>query len=370
MGRRQYVQAGLALIGEDLEPRRNICIEIDNESITAIHTSASCPLERIGGSDIFALPQPGLGHVHSADHLFPEYGVDRNLKELVSPPTGLKHLLLERATEKGIIDAITRYYYLAWRQGLGLLVDFREGGGYGCFLAKKAMEKTPEGLDVVVLGRPGPEFPNWCDGLGLSSPLDYPITELRDLVGKYRPAMTHVAETPETRRMGDFELALDLGFDAVIHGTYLTREDLELLASTSMGLVICARSNLWHGLGIPPVREAFEEVPLVALGSDNAAWMTPSPWREAELALLLARLGGPTGDWLADKILRSLFITPYKLVGEVPRIIKEGYRARFLLYHMDSTGLLESKSIKYGIIKRILSGFIVGRLDDGNLSLL
>ncbi|MCE4620205.1 MAG: amidohydrolase family protein [Desulfurococcales archaeon] len=370
MAKTRHVKAGLLLRGENLAIEEDRCIHIRGEIIESIETISTCPLEATGSGDIVALPQPGLAHVHSGDHLFPEYGVDEELAKLVAPPNGLKHRLLAGADDSRLEEAILEYYRMAWRLGNGLLIDFREGGGHGCLIAKKALEKAPQGIRVVVLGRPGPGFPHGCDGLGLSSPLDHSKEELLRLVASNRPAFTHVAETKEAREKGDLELAIEAGFDAIVHGTYLSRGDLGRLREKGVGLVMCPRSNLWHGVGIPPVRDALETVGDVALGSDNAAWMPPNPWREAETALLLARLEGPTGEWLARRVLEALFISPYKLVGLRPRIIGEGWPARFLLYMAGETGLTRSRSLVYGLVKRVFTGYLVGRVDDGELSLL
>ena len=370
MAKTRHIRTGLLLRGQGLAVEEDKCIHIQGDTIQSIEATATCPLDAAGSGEIVALPQPGLAHVHSGDHLFPEYGVDEELAKLVAPPNGLKHRLLARADAMRLEEAILEYYRMAWRLGNGLLIDFREGGGRGCLIAKRALEKAPPGIRVIVLGRPGPGFPHGCDGLGLSSPLDHAKDELLHLVESYRPAFTHVAETREAREKGDLELAIEAGFDAIVHGTHLSRGDLQRLREKGIGLVLCPRSNMWHGLGIPPVREALEIVGDVALGSDNAAWMPPNPWREAETALLLARLRGPTGEWLARRVLEALFISPYKLVGLRPRIIEEGWPARFLLYMASETGLTRSRSLLYGLVKRIFTGYLVGRVDDGELSLL
>jgi len=369
MAKEIQFRAHLLLRGENLEIERDRCITINEGIIQSIQTTASCSSTALGGS-LVILPEPGLAHVHSGDHLFPEIGVDLDLEKLVAPPDGLKHKLLARSSPEKLVIAIRDYYELAWRLGNGILIDFREGGGVGCSIARKALDQVPEGIRVVILGRPGPEFPLGCDGLGLSSPLDYSLEELKTLVSNYRPAFTHVAETRQSRKRKDLEIAIETGFDALVHGTHLSRRDLEEIENHNIGLILCPRSNLWHGIGIPPVREALRIVRMVALGSDNASWIPPNPWREAEASLLLSRLSGPTGDWLALSILRALFINPYLLVGEKPKIVEEGVSANFIVYSDNGIGLLRSESLYYGLLKRIMTGFIIARVDNGVISYL
>lgn len=362
------VKADMALVGESLRVEKRVCISVREGLVESITSQASCRPGALGGENLIVTPQPALLHAHSGDHAFPEYGVDMRLEALVAPPHGLKHRRLQALPGDILLAAVTEYYRLAWRLGVGLLADFREGGGVGCSIARRALESAPEGIAVVVLGRPGPEFPRGCDGLGLSSPLDYEGDELRRLVDEFKPAFTHVAETRESRLMGDFELALEAGFTGVVHGTHLSREDLEAMKSRGMGLVLCPRSNLWHGVGVPPVREALTVLDRVGVGSDNASWMTPNIWREMEAALLLARSSGPTGEWLAERLLRGVFIESYRMVGARPRLLAEGAPAYFLVFNSADYGMVRAESPYYGLVKRLGGENLVARVDMGEVS--
>ncbi len=363
-------RAGLALV-DGLQARRDVCIHVESGLIESIESPATCPQGYFGGPGLVALPQPGIAHAHSGDHLFPEAGYDMRLQDLVAPPSGLKHRLLAAAPRDRLVEAIREYYSLAWRLGAGLLVDFREGGGEGCLAAKEAASLAPEGLAVVVLGRPGPGFPEGCDGVGLPSALDYDEATLRELASRYKPSMVHVAETPFLRESGDLERALEAGFTGLVHGTFLSPRDLDAVSDSGAWLVLCVRSNMWHGLGLPPVAAAAERVERLALGTDNAAWTTPNPWRELEAALLAARLqSAPAGEDLAAKLLDALLVQPYLMVGERPRVIAEGAPARFLLFNVEEWGVERAWSSLYALAKRLGGENLVARVDDGEVSLL
>lgn len=364
------VRAKLAVLGDELRVEKDICLNIKDGIIESITSSAACGVNAFGGDSLIVTPQPALLHTHSADHAFTEYGVDRDLESLVAPPDGLKHVKLSKLDKEPIVESILEFYRLAWRYGVGLLADFREGGGVGCSLAKEAYRRAPEGLQVLVLGRPGPEFPRGCDGLGISSPLDYSIEELKSLTNTLRPALTHVAETKKAREKGDLELAVKAGFDAVIHGTHLTEEDLMLIKTSGLGLILCPRSNLWHGIGIPPIYEALKVLDRIGLGSDNAAWMTPNIWREIEVAILIARSKGPVREWLARKILRGIFVESYKIMGAKPRIVEEGEPANFLIFNVDDYGFERAESVYYALTKRLGGENLVARVDGGEISFL
>jgi cytosine/adenosine deaminase-related metal-dependent hydrolase len=57
----------------------------------------------------------------------------------------------------------------------------------------------------------------------------------------------------------------------VVHGTQLTRPELERLAAIGATLVTCPRSNQWVGVGVPPVAAFYEAGIAVAVGTDSLA---------------------------------------------------------------------------------------------------
>jgi Cytosine deaminase and related metal-dependent hydrolases len=362
------IRAGLALVGFELSVRFDICVFIRDGVIESIEGYGSCSESSFGSPSLALLPQPGNAHVHSADHAFPEYGVQMGLRDLVAPPQGLKHRLLESTPGEELVRAISEFYKLSWRMGLGVLLDFREGGGLGCMLARKARELLPGGLKVVILGRPGPMWPEGCEGLGVSSPLDYDLEFLREVALKHKPAMAHVAEDIEARIAGDLERAVEAGLDAIVHGVYLSKEDLDVLREKGIALIICPRSNMWHSTGIPPVAEALKREVTIALGSDNAAWQTPDIWAEAQTALLLARAQGLKDEWIARRLLEAIMITPYLLANMKPPVVIEGGAAKMVVANLEATGVLRAKNHHHAILKRVGPWNIVARIDGNNIT--
>jgi cytosine/adenosine deaminase-related metal-dependent hydrolase len=57
----------------------------------------------------------------------------------------------------------------------------------------------------------------------------------------------------------------------VVHGTQLTRPELDRLAAIGATLVTCPRSNQWVGVGLPPVAAFYEAGVAVAVGTDSLA---------------------------------------------------------------------------------------------------
>ncbi len=357
----------MALTGWELEVKRYVCLHLREGLVESVESWGSCSSDSPGGESLLVLPQPGNAHVHSADYAFPEYGVDMGLKELVAPPDGLKHKLLESTPPSMLVGAMTEFYTLAWSMGLGLLVDFREGGGRGCKLAQKAKSLTPRGLKVLILGRPGPEWPEGCEGLGVSSPLDYEVSTLRRLSSEHKPAMAHVAEDLEARIHGDLERAFDAGLDAIVHGVHLKREDLEAMRDRGLALILCPQSNMWHGLGMPPVAEAFKIGVRTALGTDNSSWNIPEIWGEARATLLIARLQGFKEEKAALEVLKSIMVNPYTIVGVKPPVIEEGYEAKMIIVDTSNLGIFRALNPYSGIVKRVSPASIIARVDGSDL---
>ncbi len=350
------VRFGLTLKGRELEPVRDGCAWISRDGVLeSLEGSSTCPPEHAGGPRTLLLPPAAIAHAHSADRLFPEYGVDRPLHALVAPPSGEKHRRLARLSREQLVDSALTYYREAERAGAGLVADFRELGGLGCETAREAARQL-KWLRVVVLGRPGPRFPKGCDGLGLSSPLDYSERELEELSSSFRLRAVHVAETPATRLAGDLEIALRAGFNILVHGTHLSRRDLEIAAASGVSLVVCAGSNMWHGTGIPPIRLAIEEGIRIGIGTDNAAWNPPDIWGEARLALLVARLQGGKSALVARRILESLLVDGYEMYGFEPPLICEGCPAAEALLLEDEWGVLDAEEPYSAIVKRVRPG--------------
>ena len=357
MAREVAVRYGLALVGRELDPWRDGCIYVDRDGFIS-SIERSCPQDRSGGPDALVIPPAALAHAHSADYAFPEIGVSMRLSDLVAPPDGLKHRMLSRVDYDTLVARTREFYELAHRLGVGLIADFRELGGVGCLSARQAARGLP-GLEVIALGRPGPRWPEGCDGVGLSSPLDYSRGELESILRGHKIRATHVAETPASRQAGDLEAAIEAGFNVIIHGTFLSRRDLETLKGRIRGLVLCAGSNMWHGLGLPPVRQVLEVGIPLGLGSDNAAWMPPDPWAEARTALLVARAQGLRSEIAAKSLLEGLFVWGYEMFGRSPPLVCEGCPAGFLVVRGADSAILRAESVYSAIVKRVSTGSII-----------
>ncbi|MGC8557821.1 MAG: amidohydrolase family protein, partial [Nitrososphaeria archaeon] len=275
-----------AFIGNDLEFRRNVNVEVDESGkIADIYE------RRSGRGNFIAMPPLINSHIHTADYAFPETGNWLGLEELVAPPNGLKHRLLREADPDRVRMARIEVIKMSLRSGVAALADFVEGDPMAA--------RVSSGIRHMVLGRPdsGGYVQGHVDGLGLPDIISYSRDKLRELSSRFRgmPVLVHVSETRKIHEMNDFEIAMELlRPTAIVHGTYLNRDEIRELAKQRVGAVLCPRSNLWFSVGKPDIASMLNEDVMIALGTDNAGWIKPDVWREMEAAVLLLRHQDPT----------------------------------------------------------------------------
>lgn len=347
---------GYALLGKSLELAEGVHVEVSDGAISHIgrgHVGGAVDLRRG-----LAMPTLVNAHVHVLDYAFLEYGSGMGIDEVVSEPRGLKHRLLSSLSAEEAAYACRRVFSRLLRSGVGAAVVFSE-----LPWASRAVREEARGVgvDVVVLSRPRggvgvDEVLREADGLGLDSPLRYGISELAemrrrsDAMGKL--IAVHVAETEASRLRGDFELALDsLRADLVVHGTWLKEPDAEALAQRGVPLVVCPRSNMFFGVGLPPIAELLERGVALLLGTDNAGLVEPDPWREMEVAYYVARMG--RAGVSAKEVLKMATVNAVEVKGlGLGSAIEEGREASFVVLDAEELGIPRSRDVYATIVKR------------------
>ncbi|MFX1287330.1 MAG: amidohydrolase family protein, partial [Promethearchaeota archaeon] len=148
------IHSKYGLIGEDLELKKNIEIAIEesgkisNLSYDDIKKDVSISIKKPT-----YLLIPGLinSHVHICDSFAKERGFNKNLVEVVAPPNGIKHKLLESISKEIQIQGIKEAVSDMLANGITLFVDFRENGLFGVNLLRDALETSP--INYQILGR-------------------------------------------------------------------------------------------------------------------------------------------------------------------------------------------------------------------------
>lgn len=360
----KVVNVRKALVGEDLEVKENVNIEICDGYISHIGNGFSS--NAVNFTNGVAIPSLTNAHVHVLDYAFPEVGIDKTIKELVGDPYSLKYELLSKQKKEDLIKFTLDFISNSINFGITTLVDFRELGIFGSKLALETKRRL-KGINYIVLGRlEKDEFNDknlahlaeFVDGFGVSSISSYSQEELIKISEIFRNKIraAHVSETLKQNLKKDLEFFMKyLKPNLVVHGTWLSNEELLMLKEKNISLVLCPRSNLWFSTGIPKIASAIKLGVNILLGTDNAAWVSPNLWKEMETALLISRLQDPLSNY-SREILKSVTVNA-KLFGV--NKIYEGEKSNFIIIDGEKTGILRAHDIYSAIIKRGSEGDII-----------
>ncbi len=266
------------LIGEDLELKQNINLEIDSSGkiLEIFYDDIIKHLEILpDGQSSLLIPGLINSHVHIGDNFAKELGFNKELEEIVTPPFGLKHKLLRLTPEhikiKGIRNAVSEML----SNGSTFFIDFREEGLEGVNLLKKALSDSS--INYLILGRfmdeseLDPVF-NLADGIGLSSYKQINSSNKKLVLSakqKFKKIIAcHCAEKIRDIKQID-EMFNDNIVDIIIHGTKFIKSDLEKVMKNNKTLILCPRCNGYFGVGFPPISEIISLKIPISLGTDN-----------------------------------------------------------------------------------------------------
>jgi len=263
------------------------------------------------------IPALWNAHSHLGDSVVTQE-LRGTLEELVAPPHGLKHRVLARAKDPAVVAAMRRAMATMLRAGTAGFTDFREGGLRGLKLVYGALGALP--MRSVILGRPSglvyeahevAALLRTCDGIALSSYIDWPADEVEKLAADARRAGKRFAVHCSERIREDIDAVLDLHPAFLVHMVHGTDGDFERCADADVPIVVCPRSNAFFGLtpDMPRMLRAGVEL---WLGTDNAMINSPSMLRELEWAYRISRARGG----VAAKDLVGMALQGRKLLDE------------------------------------------------------
>ncbi|WMT51984.1 MAG: amidohydrolase family protein [Ferroplasma sp.] len=193
------------------------------------------------------MPMPVNAHTHIGDSFICDEP-SGSLPDIVGPG-GLKHRMLEHASEDSIIRGIRSSNSFMRENGTVSYIDFREGGLKGVKLIRKS---KPWHIRPVILGRPfGNDSLEWIldssDGIALSSISDIDYEEaMKASVETRKKGKIFALHFSENRRE-DIERILDLKPSFLVHGIAADDRDLTLLGKLGIPVAITPRSNIFYG---------------------------------------------------------------------------------------------------------------------------
>ena len=322
---------GTILTGRSFDPLTGRIV-IDDGTITAIE-------EADVSSNSIILPAFINAHTHIGDSIAKDAGEGLSLEELVAPPDGLKHRLLRSASQTEVIDAMYRTIQLLHRWGTAAFIDFREGGVPGVHALRQAAMEQP--VEAIILGRDDQAILESADGYGASGAADANFERDRERTAERGKLFgIHAGEHDPA----DIDPALDLAPDFMVHLVTANESHLERIEATQTPVVVCPRSNMATGVGIPPIEQLHSRT-TVALGTDNVMLTSPSMFREMAFVESMTDLDPAEilgmATWAGANI------------GDLPAgEIAVGAPAKLLVLDGDSDNLSNSQAIVRSIVRR------------------
>ena len=275
----RYLFSKYGLIGENLDLKQNINLEID-QSGKILNLSYDDFYKRLELSPnhqtVLMIPGFINSHIHIGDNFAKEIGFNKELAEVVAPPFGFKHKLLRQIPKDIKIKGMQNAVLEMLSNGITFFIDFREEGVEGVILLKRALNNTP--INFLILGRFMDESEidsifDLADGVGLSSYKQITSTNKQFVVlakQKFKKIIAcHCAENIRNDALIN-KMFNDNLIDVVIHGTKFIKKDLEKMIKNGKSLVLSPRCNGYFGVGFPPINEILKLKIPVSLGTDNS----------------------------------------------------------------------------------------------------
>ncbi|WP_435063913.1 amidohydrolase family protein [Halobaculum sp. EA56] len=324
---------GTVLVGREFEAVEGRVVVEDGE-VTGIEEASVA-------SDDVICPAFVNAHTHIGDSVAKEAGRGLDLDELVAPPDGLKHRILRNTPAAEKIDAMRRSLRYMHATGTTAHVEFREGGVAGVDAIEAASDGVP--VESVVLGRETVEAMEhpFAAGFGASGARDDDFDAERNATRRAGKLFgIHAGE----RDALDVDAAMDLDPDHIVHMVHPEETHLDRLADAEWPVVVCPRSNLVTGVGVPPVRDLLDRT-TVALGTDNVMLNSPSMFREMEFAAKLT-------DATAVEVLRMATVNGAAVAGLDCGVVEEGRPARLLVLDGDTDNLAGVRDPVRAVVRR------------------
>ena len=121
----QTLFCGLGLVGDNLEVKRNLFLTISKGIIQDIEVEIPNKKGKIQYPDSLLIPGFINAHVHIGDSFAKDRGLNCSIQELVEPPDGLKHQLLNEVSDEVIKLGINYAIQEMIASGTTTFVDFR-----------------------------------------------------------------------------------------------------------------------------------------------------------------------------------------------------------------------------------------------------
>jgi len=341
--------AGIIVQGDTFEPVAGYLLVEDGEIVELGEGLRSSALQGI------IIPALVNAHTHIGDSVAKEPPT-MPLERLVGPG-GFKHRLLVETPYEVLRAAMQATIEDMAAAGTQLFADFREGGVAGVRALHDAFEAAGGGrtIGMKILGRPAEaadsgdlaELLDSVDGIGLSSVADYPAEVVQTVADAAKRSGKLFGLHAGERTAADVRGALELEPDFMVHLTKATVPDLKAMQEREIAAVVCLRSNLITGLGLPAVPQMLEAGLTVAMGTDNVMLNAPDLLTEMEFLAKFFRLD-------EREVLKLCTLNAARVLREADSVgtIEEGKRANLVVIRTDTPNMRHVINPIKGVVRR------------------
>ena len=299
------------LFGSELDFVSNTDVKIQNKIFKKIQPQIkpSIKEEVLDCEGLLLIPGFINAHTHIADSIGKDVTLNSSVDEKIHPVFGIKSKILKNTSQENLSNFMRNTCHSMIRKGITTFVDFREGGIDGVVLLKNVLSDVP--LRSIILGRTefyqtpseikkNSPFPREkikdltillkkCDGLGISGANENSTSVLNYYSKTAKLRVIHSSETKQSvstskKITGKSETirALSLKPHFLVHMTYASKNDLNVVAKKTRGIVICPRANSSLAEGIPDIELMQKAGCVIALGTDNVMINSPDMFREMD----------------------------------------------------------------------------------------
>lgn len=352
--------SGTFVYGDDFEEKDGYIV-IENGTIKEIgEGNVEAALNGI------IIPSFVNAHTHIGDSIAKEPDF-MPLDKLVGPG-GFKHKVLDETPYDVLVSAMKDTIEDIFVSGTQMFADFREGGVSGAIALHEAFSSArgEDKLSVRLFGRTleGPEELNTLfhsvDGIGVSSVANHKPDDLAFLAEEAKENGKKFAIHAGERNADDIEAAIELEPDFIVHLTKATPHDFRKMRDKNIGAVVCVRSNLVTGMGLPPLRQMLESGLTVGVGTDNVMLNSPDMFSEMEFISKIFRLDEKDVlklcTWNSANVL-----TEEGYIGT----IEEGKPANLVIIRTDTPNMSNVRNPLKGVVRRATRNDIAAIVYNG-----
>jgi cytosine/adenosine deaminase-related metal-dependent hydrolase len=398
-GNDYFIKDAAVFMGPELEFHKSTNISVVDGKIIEMGAARRTEGQKVlSGKEMLVMPGLVNAHVHLNDAPLKDAGAGRRFEEIIHPVTGLKVTGLRSLTTRERVKQMSKALEEMVRSGITQVVDFHEED---VSIIDELRRFSSNSAILTVLGRPPRYFSTEeiisntgfeeremrmfrkdqqkLDGSSLSGANEY-SNRAMEQINDARKGITgvHAAESANAversvRITGETEverLSAYLKPDFLVHMTNATEADIDIAASSRLGIVCCPRSNAILGVGIPPVSRLVDAGLDVALGTDNIMVNSPDIFREMDFAARIARGSVLDPSTIPGRdALKMATINGTKIFGKrkEPAGIVEGARADLAIISMQGNRLSGTHDIYSAIVHRAGPADVLGTMKSGRL---